>query len=246
MDGGERVKSWSQLNRDEKISRATSLTVSFVALFAAIVSYLHIRDLVLRNGYDTGTAYLAPFGVDGLIVGASLMLLTAHRMKLSAPVARLALWLGIGGTLAANVAYGLPHGLVGATVSAWPAVSFIVIVEAWIQLAKRKRKVVTRKPVRVEPLNVENRTKLERAKKPPSESESTDKTVETPTDTLLPTNDGKEVTAYQIRKVSGCNHKMSMELRDIMVNDNVDLTTAKRIRKERMRRGSKQPALSLH
>ena len=229
-------KRWKDLNRDEKISRATSTTVGFVALFAAIVSYLHIRDLVLRNGYDTGTAYLAPFGVDGLIVGASLMLLTAHRMKLSAPLARLALWVGIGVTLAANVAYGWPHGLVGAVVSAWPAASFIVIVEAWIQLAKRKRKVVkpAAKTVKVPPSKPAVKRAPKAALNGSAAQEPTDKKQETPSETLQPVNDGKEVTAYQIRKASGCNHKMSMELRDIMVNDNVDLDTAKRIRKERM------------
>ena len=128
------------MTQDERIARATSITVGFVALFAAIVSYLHIRSLALDHGYDVFTAYLAPFGVDGLIVGASLMLLIAYRARLRAPVARFALWLGIGGTLAANVAYGLPHGVVGAISTAWPAASFIVIVEAWIQLQKRKRK----------------------------------------------------------------------------------------------------------
>lgn len=232
------AKKWKDLNRDEKISRATSITVGFVALFAAIVSYLHIRILALRNGYDIGTAYLAPFGVDGMIVAASLMLLTAHRAKLSAPVARLALWLGIGGTLAANVAYGWPHGVVGGVSAAWPAASFIVIVEAWIQLQKRKRKIVAKKVEKPAP----RRGGHSAGDKKVSELTTPPASVSVPTkqingydpNNLQPVNGGKEVTAYQIRKVSGCNHKMSIELRDIMVNDNVDLVTAKRVRKERM------------
>ena len=74
-------KTKKKMMADEKIARATSITVGFVALFAAIVSYLHIRSLALDHGYDVFTAYLAPFGVDGLIVGASLMLLIAYRAK---------------------------------------------------------------------------------------------------------------------------------------------------------------------
>ena len=35
------------------------------------------------------------------------------------------LWLGIGATIGANIAYGAGYGLVGALISAWPAVAFI-------------------------------------------------------------------------------------------------------------------------
>jgi hypothetical protein len=44
------------------------------------------------------------------------------------PVPALARWLlglGIAATLAANVAHGLGHGLIGAAVSAWPAVALV-------------------------------------------------------------------------------------------------------------------------
>ncbi len=39
------------------------------------------------------------------------------------------LWLGIGATVGANIAYGAAFGLLGALVSAWPAVAFIGAVE---------------------------------------------------------------------------------------------------------------------
>jgi hypothetical protein len=36
-----------------------------------------------------------------------------------------AAWLGIVATLAANVAHGLGHGLIGTAVGAWPAVALV-------------------------------------------------------------------------------------------------------------------------
>jgi len=67
-----------------------------------------------------------PLTVDGLIYASSMVLLDSARRK--APVPGLARWLlglGIAATLAANVAHGLGHGLIGAAVAAWPAVSLV-------------------------------------------------------------------------------------------------------------------------
>lgn len=46
-------------------------------------------------------------------------------MDPSPALARLLLGLGIAATLAANVAHGLDHGLIGAAVAAWPAVALV-------------------------------------------------------------------------------------------------------------------------
>jgi len=138
---------------DERLKRYTIGSLLFVALFAALVSYAHIRSLAIRHGYDQYTASILPFAVDGLMVGASFMLVTAARARLRAPLARCALWAGIAATLAANVAYGLPQGFEGATLAAWPGASFILIVEAWMQLAKRQRKQTAKRitPAKAKP-----------------------------------------------------------------------------------------------
>jgi hypothetical protein len=55
-----------------------------------------------------------------------MVMLDSARRK--APVPALARWLlglGIAATLAANVAHGLGHGLIGAAVAAWPAVALV-------------------------------------------------------------------------------------------------------------------------
>jgi hypothetical protein len=49
------------------------------------------------------------------------------------------LWLGIAATVGANVAYGARFGLLGAVISAWPAVAFIGAVEMVMQLVRRSR-----------------------------------------------------------------------------------------------------------
>jgi hypothetical protein len=68
--------------------------------------------------------------VDGLILAASLVLLHEARNGRDAPrLARVMLWLGISATVGANIAYGAGFGLLGAVISAWPAVAFIGSVE---------------------------------------------------------------------------------------------------------------------
>jgi len=53
-------------------------------------------------------------------------MLDSARRKTPIPVlARWLLGLGIAATLAANVAHGLGHGLIGAAVAAWPAVALV-------------------------------------------------------------------------------------------------------------------------
>jgi hypothetical protein len=72
------------------------------------------------------TARLVPLTVDGLIYASSMVMLDSARRKTLVPaLARWLLGLGIAATLAANVAHGLGHGLIGAAVAAWPAVALV-------------------------------------------------------------------------------------------------------------------------
>ena len=76
--------------------------------------------------------------MDGLILAASLVLLHEARNGRDAPrLARLMLWLGIAATIGANIAYGAGYGLLGALISAWPAVAFIGTVEIAMQQVRR-------------------------------------------------------------------------------------------------------------
>ena len=97
-----------------------------VAAVAAAASYEHAYDLVQGHGEAGWTARLVPLTVDGLIYASSMVMLDSARRK--APVPALARWLlglGIAATLAANVAHGLGHGLIGAAAAVWPAVALV-------------------------------------------------------------------------------------------------------------------------
>jgi Protein of unknown function (DUF2637) len=125
---------------DRVIRFATAAVVCAVAAFAAVVSYSHIYGLGRAHGQDGTAARLLPLSVDGLILAVSLVLLHEARNGRDAPgLARLMLWLGIGATIGANLAYGAGYGLLGALISAWPAVAFIGSVELVMQLVRRSR-----------------------------------------------------------------------------------------------------------
>jgi len=119
---------------------ATAAVVCAVAAVAAVVSYSHIYGLGRAHGQDGTAARLLPLSVDGLILAASLVLLHEARNGRNSPrLARLMLWLGIAATIGANIAYGAGYGLLGALISAWPAVAFIGSVEIAMQQVRRAR-----------------------------------------------------------------------------------------------------------
>ncbi len=125
---------------DRVIRCTTAAVVCAVAAFAAVVSYSHIYGLGRAHGQDGAAARLLPLSVDGLILAASLVLLHEARNDRDVPqLARFMLWLGISATIGANIAYGVGYGLLGALISAWPAVAFIGAVEIAMQQVRRAR-----------------------------------------------------------------------------------------------------------
>lgn len=109
---------------DRLIRIITALAVAAVAADAAVISYRHAYELVVSHGETGLTARLVPFTVDGLIVAASMLILDANRRGKRVPaLAHWCLGVGIAATVCANLAHGLGHGLIGALVSAWPALA---------------------------------------------------------------------------------------------------------------------------
>jgi hypothetical protein len=125
---------------DRLIRAGTAAVVAAVAAFAAIVSYSHIYDLGRLHGQAGTAARLLPLSVDGLILAASLVMLhEARNGRPAPPLARYMLGLGVAATVAANVAYGSAFGVLGAVISAWPAVAFIGSVEMAMGLVRATR-----------------------------------------------------------------------------------------------------------
>jgi hypothetical protein len=120
---------------DRAIRISTAVVVLAVAGIAAYISYWHAYAVVREYGETGVTARLEPATIDGLVYASSMVILYAARHRLPVPgLARWMLALGILASLAVNVAQGWSHGLVGAVVAAWPAVSLVGSYEllAWI------------------------------------------------------------------------------------------------------------------
>lgn len=95
------------------------VAVAAVAAVAAVVSFDHMRALASDAG-EGWKAWILPISVDGMLVSASLVMLT--RKRAGQPVGALAwigLVLGLLVSLAANVAAAEPT-LIGRLVAAWP------------------------------------------------------------------------------------------------------------------------------
>ncbi|MGI5421218.1 DUF2637 domain-containing protein [Actinomadura luteofluorescens] len=122
---------------DRLIRITTALAVVAVAAVAAVISYRHAYELVHSHGESGPTARLVPFTVDGLIWAASMVILDASRRRQSAPqLAKWSLAVGIVATVGANVAHGASHGLIGAIVSAWPALALAGSFELLMTLTR--------------------------------------------------------------------------------------------------------------
>lgn len=125
---------------DRLIRISTAASVIGVGAIAGLVSYRHALEVVRAHGETGVTAQLVPLTVDGLVYVASMVLLdSARRREAAPPLARWALGMGIGATVAVNVLHGVEHGPVGATIAAWPAVTLVVVVELLMGMIRRAR-----------------------------------------------------------------------------------------------------------
>jgi hypothetical protein len=125
---------------------ASGLAIAAVAGVAGVVSYRHIYEVTLSLHQTVLVAQLMPFGVDGLIVVGSVVLLQA-----AAELPWLG-WLGVGPGVAislfANVESGIRYGLLSAAWAGVPAASFFLatfILERWLK-AQVSHSAVTKLP----------------------------------------------------------------------------------------------------
>lgn len=125
---------------DRAIRASTAAVVVGIGAIAAYVSYRHALDVARAHGEPGSTGRLVPLTIDGLVYVASMVLLDAARRRAPVPfLARPALALGIGATVAVNVLHGIAHGLVGAVIAAWPAVTLVVTVELLMGMIRAAR-----------------------------------------------------------------------------------------------------------
>jgi hypothetical protein len=132
---------------DRGIGLSTAVAVLAVAGIAAYVSYWRAYAVVRAHGETGITARLEPATIDGLVYASSMVVLYAARHRVPVPsLARLLLGAGIAATLTANMAQGWSHGLAGAVVAAWPAVSLVGSYELLVWLIRTSGTVQHRPP----------------------------------------------------------------------------------------------------
>jgi len=107
-----------------------------VSAVAGLISYNHITGLSLVLGQTSLDSHLMAFGVDGLIVMGSTVVLAGNWLG----------WLGIVPGIVvsvfANVEAGMPHGHLAAVWSGVPAVSFAIAMFILERHVVKSRKTV--------------------------------------------------------------------------------------------------------
>jgi Protein of unknown function (DUF2637) len=137
------------------VGRVTTMAVVAVAAVAAVASYEHMRALAELAG-EGWRSWLLPISVDGLAVAASMTMLVRRRAGQPAgALPWVALLLGLGASLAANVAAAEPT-VVGRLVAAWPPVGLLLSYELLLRQtngAPGRPGVPTVRPGAVQPLD---------------------------------------------------------------------------------------------
>ena len=141
---------------DTAIRRATTGIVAAVGLFAGGDSYVHIYDLARAHQQNALSAAFLPLAGDGLVVASSwVMLAAASKGKEIPAAARCWFWGGVFATIAANGAYGLPHGITAALLSLWPVAAYLGCMEmlTWMQQHLGMQPKMHPRTPRVAPVN---------------------------------------------------------------------------------------------
>jgi len=138
------------------VRRVTTASVLAVALVAAVASYEHMRALAELAG-EGWRSWLLPISVDGLAVAASMTMLVRRRAgERAGALPWVALLLGLGASLAANVAAAAPT-VAGRLVAGWPPVGLLLSYELLLQQtncgARGGPGVQTLRPGAVQPLD---------------------------------------------------------------------------------------------
>jgi hypothetical protein len=114
------------------IRLTTVIVVVGVAAIAAVVSFWHMKELALSVG-EQWRSYLIPLTIDGLVVSASMVLVTRKREgRKPSELAWGALAVGVVASVAANILDAKP-GITAVLMAGWAPLAFAVCFELLLQ-----------------------------------------------------------------------------------------------------------------
>ena len=115
------------------VRRITVITVTLLALGAAVMSFAGLRELAINAGYDSNLAWLFPLIVDGLVVTGSLGVVAASLVGLHTWYPWMLTWIGVIVSVVGNVAVANDDFLSRA-VHATPPIVFALAIEGLIRI----------------------------------------------------------------------------------------------------------------
>jgi len=122
------------------IGGVATVVLCVVAGSALTVGSTRTYALARGHGLDGTAALLVAVSLGGLIAGASLVLLGEERNPWVPGTAEGMQLLGLAVMAAADITSGARYGLLGAIISAWPAVAFFGAADMVLELVHRSRK----------------------------------------------------------------------------------------------------------
>lgn len=127
------------------VRRVSVSAVLLVALVAATCSYAHLYELAVQHG-EGWRASLIPLSIDGMLVAATLAIVTQRRHNKPAGwVPWLGLTLGIVASLLGNVAAAHPD-VIARLIASWPPVALAISIETLVVILRTTVEVETPKP----------------------------------------------------------------------------------------------------
>ena len=128
------------MTRDRLTGGAATVVLCVVAGSALTVGSSCAYSLARSHGMDGMAALLVAVSLGGLIAGASLALLGEERDPWVPGTAEGMQLLGLAVMAVAGIVSGARYGLLGAIISAWPAVAFFGAADMVLELVHRSRK----------------------------------------------------------------------------------------------------------
>ena len=128
------------MTADRLTGGAATVVLCVVAGSALTVGSIRTYALARGHGLDATAALLVAVSLGGLIAGASLVLLVEERDPWVPGTAEGMQLLGLAVMAAADITSGARYGLLGAIISAWPAVAFFGAADMVLELVHRSRK----------------------------------------------------------------------------------------------------------